>query len=196
MRKSERPDARRPTPALVWLARVDTYLRDSLANLGITPENHRVLMLLPLVYVAWADGKMDEVEIAHLDEIAKEKFFLGKSGLDILDSWLVKQPDRDYFDEGLQDLFLLAQTEEGEPLVHPEELYDLLGHAGAIARASAHALDAPDVGIVPDEDKALNEIAKALGIDNGMSWRHLLDELDAGPASIERGRIPKSQRLG
>jgi hypothetical protein len=176
------------------LGSVDEFLRESLASLGVTPGNYRVLMLLPLVYVAWADGKMEDVEIERIDKIAKERFYLAKTGLDLLDGWLKKQPTREYFNQGLQDLFLLAQTEEGEPLIHPEELHELLLHAEAIARATATALDAP-TSVVPEEDDALQEIAKILGVDNGMSWRRLLDELDAGPASIERGRMPVSRRL-
>jgi hypothetical protein len=174
---------------------VDPYVRDSLSALGITPENHRVLMLLPLVYVAWADGKMEDVEIEKIDEIAKARFYFNKSAIDILDGWLKERPTQAYFDEGLQDLFLLAQTEDGDPLVHPEELYDLLAHATAIARASGRALDARS-NVVPEEEGALTEISKALGIDNGLSWRKLLDELDAGPASIRRGRMPHSRRFG
>jgi tellurite resistance protein len=167
---------------------MDPILRDSLSSLGITVQNHRVLMLLPLVYVAWADGRMEDVEIERIDEIAKTTLHLNKSGLDILDGWLEEQPAPDYFTQGLQDLFLLAQTEEGEPLVHPEELHDLLMHAEAIARATGHALDAP-TSISPEEDAALHDIAAILGVDNGISWAKLLDELDAGPASIER-RVP------
>jgi len=151
--------------------------------------------LLPLVYVAWADGKMEDVEIEKIDEIARTRFFFTKSAVDILDGWLKSRPSQEYFDEGLQDLFLLAQTEEGEPLIHPEELYDLLHHASAIARASGKALDAKSA-VVPEEEEALLALAKVLGIDSGISWRHLLDELDAGPASIERGRMPHSRRFG
>lgn len=174
---------------------MDAEIKESLATLGFTPENCRVLMLLPLVYVAWADGKLEEVEIARIDEIAKEKFHLGTRGLAILDNWLIERPSREYFNFGLQELFLLAQTEEGEPLVHPEELHELLAHAEAVARATEHALDAPNA-VVPEEVAALKELAKVLGVDNGVSWRQLLDELDAGPASIQRGRLPMSRRAG
>src|SRR5262245_4819478 len=111
-------------------------------------------MLLPLVYVAWADGKMEDVEIERIDKIAKDKFLFSKSAVDLLDGWLKQKPTREYFNEGLQDLFLLAQTEEGEPLIHPEELHELLSHAEAIARATAHALDAP-TSVVPEEESAL-----------------------------------------
>ena len=46
-----------------------------------------------------------------------------------------------------------------------------------------------------EEEAALAEIAMLLEVDNGISWRKLLDELDAGPASVERGRMPPSRRL-
>lgn len=168
-------------------------LATSLQALGFTPKNYRVLMLLPLVYVAWADGKMEDVEIERIDEIARERMLIHPSGLRILDGWLTKRPTEDYFREGLEDLFLLAQTEEGEPLVSPEELHALLTHAESIARATATALDAP-TSVTPEEESALRDIAEALHVDNGSSWRRLLDDLDAGPASIERGKVPKSRR--
>lgn len=168
-------------------------LAQSLAELGIDKNNHRVLMLLPLVYVAWADGKMEDVEIERIDDIAKKKLFFHDTGMKILDDWLVNQPTDAYFRRGLEDLFLLAQTEEGEPLVHPEELHALLSHAESIARATANALDAP-TAVTPEEEEALRQIADILRVDNGMSWRRLLDDLDAGPASIRRGRVPQSRR--
>lgn len=172
---------------------IDTTLKDSLRSLGFTAETYRVLMLLPLVYVAWADGKMDDAEIERIDDIAKARFHLGPKGLAILDGWLFERPSKEYFDEGMQDLFLLAQSEDGEPLVHPEELHDLLVHCESIARASGHALDVP-TGVSKEEENALVEIAGILGVDNGMSWGRLLDELDAGPASVAAGRVPSSRR--
>ena len=45
-----------------------------------------------------------------------------------------------------------------------------------------------------EEEGALSEIAAVLGVDNGVSWGRLLDELDAGPASVMRGRAPASRR--
>jgi tellurite resistance protein len=172
---------------------MNVTLTETLSELGIDEHNYRVLMLLPLVYVAWADGKMEDVEIERIDDIATKKLTVTPSGLRILDGWLEQRPSGDYFRRGLEELFLLAQTEEGEPLVHPEELHTLLSHAESIARATASALDAP-TAVTPEEEEALREIAQALQLDNGCSWRRLLDELDAGPASIRRGRVPQSQR--
>lgn len=174
---------------------MDPTIRASLDRLGINASNYRVLMLLPLVYVGWSDGHIDEVEIACIDDLAKERFLLDMSGLAILDGWMQEPPSAEYFDEGLQALFQLAQTETGEPLIHPEDLHELLTHAEAIARATAAELDSP-TSISDEEEKALEEIARALHLDNGVSWRKLLDELDAGPASVASGRAPRSKRGG
>lgn len=172
---------------------MDESLRTSLAQLGITTSNYRVLMLLPLVYVAWADGKMEDVEITRIDDVARQRLFIELPGLEILDGWLREPPPKDLFDRGLRDLFLLAQTDSGDPLVHPEELHELLSHAEAVARATASALDEPNA-VTPEEEDALAEIARILHIDNGVSWGRLLDELDAGPASIRAGAMPRSRR--
>jgi len=164
---------------------MDAPIRESLLQLGITPENYRVLMLLPLVYVAWADDLMEDVEIERIDEIARSRFLLGPTGLKILDGWLEEKPSNEYFQQGLEDLFMLAQTDTGVPFVQPEELHELLVHSESIARATARALDAPS-SVSLAEQAALGDIAEALQVDNGMSWRQLLDELDAGPASVAR----------
>jgi len=164
---------------------MDTAIRESLLQLGITPENYRVLMLLPLVYVAWADDLMEDVEIERIDELARSRFLLGASGLKVLDGWLEERPSTAYFQQGLEDLFLLAQIDTGLPFVNPEELHELLVHSESIARATARALDAPS-SVSKEEQAALGDIAEALQVDNGMSWRQLLDELDAGPASVAR----------
>ncbi len=172
---------------------MDDSLKESLAKLGITSANYRVLMLLPLVYVAWADGKMEDVEIARIDDVARQKLFVQLDALAILDEWLREPPPPELFERGLRDLFLLAQTDSGEPLVHPEELQELLSHSEAVARATANALDEPNA-VTPEEEDALAEIARILKIDNGVSWGRLLDELDAGPASIRAGAHPTSRR--
>lgn len=157
-------------------------LAAALTDLGIDSENFRVLKLLPLVYVAWADGKIEHVERERLEDIALNRFYVGKSGAAMLSAWLGSRPELDYFQRGLDHLFRVAQ-EEHEPLIHPEELHELLLHAESIARATANALDAP-TAVTPEEEDALAEIARVLGVDNGVSWARMLDDLGAGPQSL------------
>ena len=100
---------------------------------------------------------MEDVEMARIDDIARNRFFVDLRGLEILDSWLAERPPKEYFERGLHELFVVAQTDEGEPLFHPEELHELLSHSEAIARATANAFDVA-TAVTPEEEKALLEI--------------------------------------
>jgi hypothetical protein len=51
-----------------------------------------------------------------------------------------------------------------------------------VARSTAQALDQP-TSVSPEEERALDEIARALHIDHGRSWAALLAELREPPAN-------------
>lgn len=152
-------------------------IKRDLIALGIDPSDYRVLKLLPLVYVAWADGKMEEVERRRILELAGRSFGIGVSGAQVLHEWLNAPPSHEYFRRGLRDLLALARAPD-EIDVALDELPALLGYAESIARSTAAALDAP-WAVTAEEEAALAEIARMLNIDNGTSWATLLRELDA-----------------
>ncbi|HVU05961.1 MAG TPA: hypothetical protein VHE30_29630 [Polyangiaceae bacterium] len=158
-----------------------------LSPLGVDGISHRVLKLLPLVYVAWADGTMENVERERIERLAKDTFRLGPSGLEILGRWLEAPPPTDFVREGIARLRLLAE-DDPEPVIHGEELQELLGYAEWIARATAGAVDDPKA-ITPEEEVVLAELAQAFRLDNGTSWARLLSEL--GPTIVPP---PKSSR--
>lgn len=159
---------------------------DYLAPLGIDGVSHRVLKLLPLVYVAWADGKMEGVERERIEYLAKEKFHLGPSGLGILARWLDAPPPQEFVTEGIARLRMLAE-DDPEPVLDMEELHDLVAYAEWIARATAGAVDDPKA-ITPEEEVVLRELAEAFGVDNGMSWARLLTDLGPTIAPPPRSR--------
>jgi hypothetical protein len=146
-----------------------------LSPLGVDGVSHRVLRLLPLVYVAWADGKMEGVERERIEHLAAEKFKLGPLGAGILKGWLDSPPTKEYVQEGIARLRALA-LDDPEPLLDMEELHELVTYAEWIARATAGAVDDPKA-ITPEEEIVLEELAAAFGVDNGMSWAKLLHEL-------------------
>lgn len=41
-------------------------IREELEDLGLSPEDHRILLLVPMAVVAWADGEADEKELETL----------------------------------------------------------------------------------------------------------------------------------
>ncbi len=152
-------------------------LQLTLRHLGINPSNYKVLKLLPLVYVAWTSGKMSPEREIRLVNLAHNHFAIGEAGEHILRGWLRRCPDLAYFKEGLHDILLLAHAPD-EAAFEVEDLSILLAYAEAIARTTAEAMDAP-ASVTVAEELALAEIARDLGIDDGVSWGALVRELRA-----------------
>ena len=147
----------------------------SLKHLGIPPYDYRVLKLLPLIWVAWADGKMEGIERERIRNLATTAYDLSPAGVAVLDRWLTRVPDPKYFAEGVHDLYLLARAGD-EDEVNVNELPGLLSYAEAIARSTATALDQPS-SVSPAERSALEQIARELHVDHGVSWARLLEDL-------------------
>ena len=151
--------------------------KKDLLALGIDPENYRVLKLLPLVYVAWADGRMEGVERERIMVLARDHFRVGVTGAQLLEHWLAAPLPVGYVERGLSDLLALALSPD-EFEIDVDELPQLLAHAELIARTTANALDAP-WAVTPEEEHALAQVARLLRVDNGVSWAALLRELDS-----------------
>ena len=151
-------------------------MKQSLAHLGIPVEDYRVLKLLPLIYVAWADGKMEGVKTERIHYFASREYDLSAAGVAVLDRWLTHRPTHEYIREGLRDIYLLAVACD-DIEVDFSELPAVLSYAEAIARSTAKALDQPSA-VSSGADHALEEIARALHIDHGASWGKLLSDLN------------------
>lgn len=150
-------------------------LRRSLGRLEIQASDYRVLKLLPLIYVAWADGKMQGVEAERIHSYAARHYDLSAAGMAVLGRWLRERPSHAYVAEALRDIYFLARARD-DMEVDFSELPSLLSYAEGVARSTAEALDQPSA-VTPDEDEALEEIARELHIDHGESWGKLLKEL-------------------
>jgi hypothetical protein len=155
-------------------------LRTSLERLGVRAADYRVLKLLPMIYVAWADGKMEDVERERIHTFAARAYDLSASAAAVLDGWLKVRPTREYITEGLRDIYALALVED-DMEVDLSELPGLLSYAEAIARSTAEKLDEPSA-VTAEEERALGDIAQALHVDHGESWARLLSELSDRPA--------------
>lgn len=155
----------------------------ALKHLGIENNNYKVLKLLPLVYVAWAGGKLTPERAERLVDLAHHRFAIGEGGERILRGWLRERPSKAYFMEGLHDLLLLAYAPD-EWEFDVDELPGLFAHAEAIARTTARAMDAP-TSVTPAEEHALADIARELGIEEGESWAALIRDLDASSPRAE-----------
>jgi hypothetical protein len=150
-------------------------MKRSLSHLGILPQDYRVLKLLPLIYVAWADGKMDDVKKERIHLFAARSYDLSASGVAVLNRWLTERPSHEYISEALHDIFLLAAARD-DLEIDFSELPGLLFYAETIATAAGSALGQQQHAS-PEAEKALQEVARELHVDHGESWAQLLDEL-------------------
>ncbi len=148
----------------------------SLHHLGLKDVNYKVLKLLPLVYVAWANGRVAPEQEKRIVDLAHRHFAIGELGEAVLRAWLKERPSQEYLHEGLQELLLLSYAPDDWGF-DVDELPGLLAHAEAIGRTTAKAMDDPQA-LEPSEQEALSTIAQELNIDNGESWAALLSEIE------------------
>ena len=150
-------------------------LEKTLAELGLKRSTYRALMLLPLIYVAWADGRVEQTELTRILAFAQARLHLTPDTVAVLEHWLHEAPSQSYVERGLQGLLGVALHEDMFD-VDVDELPDLILHAESIARATADALDDPNA-VTPEEEVALAEIARLLEVDGGSTWKRVLDSL-------------------
>jgi hypothetical protein len=150
-------------------------MKRSLGHLGIPVADYRVLKLLPLIYVAWADGKMDLVKRERIHAFAAQEYDLSAAGAAVLERWLTQRPAPEYISEGLHDIFLLASAKD-DMEVDFSELPGLLAYAERIADNTGTALNR-DLKASACTERALEDVARELHIDHGESWATLLNEL-------------------
>jgi len=150
-------------------------LEQTLLALGLRPSSYRALMLLPLVYVAWADGKMESVEVERIRQFAAERLHLTPDTAAVLNGWLKEAPSQHFVESGLRGLLGVALDEDFLE-VDVAELPDLVLHSEAIARATAEAFNDPNA-VTEEEEVALAEIARLLEVDGGATWKRVLDGL-------------------
>lgn len=148
-----------------------------LDQLGVGVENYRVLALLPLVLVAWADGKIHRAERRKIMEIAQEHGYISTNSAPLLKSWLHEEPTPVYFEQGLHALVELARHHHGIGAdLTNKDLQGLVQLSLDVAR-TAGALWERTEETTNEEEIAWLTIAGLLSIDDGESWDELLEDL-------------------
>jgi len=158
----------------------DKDLIRELQSMGIDAESHKVVALLPLVQVAWADGKVQQAERSLITRTAEERGLVIGDGPKILDGWLTHPPTEQYLARGQKLLVELAGRSSGVgDDFSVQTLDDILQLCEGVARA-AGGLFGIAWSVDARERTAIKEIAMALDVDNvdtGASWDALNDEL-------------------
>lgn len=157
---------------------VSTTMRD----LGIDKENFRTLGLLPLVFVAWADGAVQRSEESFIRQVARDKGWLVGSGEALLEGWLREPPDETYVAKGLALIKALAADRHGfAGAITGETLRHLLVLCKEVAEAAGGfwGLSQP---ISEREERALVLVAEAFDIGDNQSWRRIVSDHAAQPS--------------
>lgn len=143
----------------------------TLAKLGIDKDHHRLLAVLPLVHIAWADGTLQRAERQLIEKTARDMGWLAGNGEDILDRWLTSPPSEEEVLLGMALLDHLAKSEGGlADEYRADELRHLLLLCEDVGRAAGRMFGLRD-GRSADELEALEAIATALDVKHAKSWR-------------------------
>ncbi|MEN0062956.1 MAG: FHA domain-containing protein [Myxococcota bacterium] len=141
----------------------ETELEQELAHMGIQRASARVIALLPLVEVAWADGAIQDGERAVILEAAKTRYGLDAAGLTMLDGWLASPPDTEFVDRGRQVLAALCRYNLAGAPCHDVVT---LSREVALAAGGFFGFGA----IEASEAKVIDDIARTLNIAANRPW--------------------------
>lgn len=153
---------------------VDTF-EQPLRDLGLTPGNYQALRVLPLIHVAWADGKLTEEEKRQVLEFSRTNLGLDIETMQLVHHWLERPPSHECVRNGVSLLRRAADAVD-EVDFGCDELLRTLWEAETLTRRAAFMSGAPYEPSVQDQ-MALLELAELLGIDSGTPWIRLLQDL-------------------
>jgi hypothetical protein len=137
----------------------DEAVIDKLVALDIQPDTWAAISVIPLVEVAWADGKVDDKERrAVLSAAEANGIFPGSPSFALLESWLARRPDVRLMEAwGEYVVDLCASFGAREKAAVKEKV---LGRAREVALATGGFLGfGPKIS--PEEAVVLAELAKA-----------------------------------
>jgi hypothetical protein len=129
----------------------DPALLQELQALGFTPETVRLLPLVPVVQVAWAEGSVTPAERGRVIELARARGIDAGTPADRqLAEWLAVRPDADVFSRATRLIRALLQAPAEDALAITAD--DLVSYCERIAAASGGILG---IGRVSAEERAM-----------------------------------------
>jgi hypothetical protein len=139
----------------------DASLLDRLVELGIRVDTVEALVLVPLVTVAWADGKMDAGEREAVMRGAEASGFApGSPGYALLEAWTRERPPAELMDSWRSYIAALVKELSADQRWALEER--IVERARAVARASGGFLGLSKVS--KEEEEVLAELEKAFAV--------------------------------
>jgi hypothetical protein len=143
----------------------DAELAEALKALGMDAASYRALPLLPLVQVAWADGRVQDAERELILSLAAQRYGLEEEGMRLLRNWLHHAPSSQYVARGREALLGLC---ERQGFGGREHLADVITFAKDVARAAGGFFGLASIS--SEEALAIDVIAQALHIEHDRPW--------------------------
>ncbi len=112
----------------------DADLHRALGRLGIDQHTVRAVVLLPLVQVAWADGRVQPAERGLILEVA-QRCGLEAHEADVLKQWLARRPTPESF-RMARDVLMALWARDRQRGAAPESLDGVLRMCGCVARVA------------------------------------------------------------
>lgn len=139
----------------------DPELLRRLAGLGIRPETLAALTLVPLVEVAWADGRMESRERdAILRGAVSSGIREGTPSHGLLELWTHDRPAPELMSSWKDYIRALCEELSADQRRHLEER--IVGRARAVAEAAGGFLGLGSK-VSPEEEAVLRELEEAFG---------------------------------
>jgi len=140
-----------------------------LAGLKIPRDNYRLVMLLPMVYVAWADGRIHAKERHLIMKIAEEHGLLENGGRTTLEQWLSVAPTAAQLKSDLALMNELCSS-HGSDEFDADCAQMLIAYCQDVADAAGSVLGFTSPRSEA-EQSALKTIAAALEMHQAKNWR-------------------------
>lgn len=147
-------------------------LQQGLQQLGLDAQSSRVLALLPLIMVAWADGRVQVREQREIERLADEIGLVDtKRSRQVLRRWLARPLERAEQHIGLHVLRQLAQHDDSSRWSQ-DSLEALVGLCYQVADASGSLLGLTG-NIGAAERNVIEDIAAKLSVTDVGVWQRL-----------------------
>lgn len=150
----------------------DVKYRRQIEELGFNEKTIPAIVLLPLFYVAWADGSIQRTEAKLIKKFAKQRGLLTGEPAAMINQWMKKRPDDLFFRAGLNLLLKLAQERNSQA-----EIKTLIDMSAAVAKA-AGGLFGFAFSFNKKEQEALAELENILLVPDSQSLLMLLSDLE------------------
>ena len=152
----------------------DATITEQLAQLGVTSETVRVLHLVPLVEVAWADGEIHPEERALLLEAAASAGLDAGPARAAFEEMLVARPTQGYFDTAMEFVRAMLVVMDDERATKACENLEQLAHRVADATGGVWGL----WGRIDEEERAvLHRLSNRLATSRPEAAKKLLEKV-------------------